>query len=613
MYGTVTYVSVYAKVADMNRLDRLKTELRERIVSTPELADIAPTPQVERSSDGQFGDLTTNVALQYAKSLKTSPLALAEAIAAHLRQAHISEIKDITIAKPGFINFRFSEEFLIDNLRDILEAGSSFGSNTALAGERWVIEHTSPNPNKAMHLGHLRNNLVGMSVYRILQWSGATVVTDEIDNNRGIAIAKVMYGFLAHMKKDKSLPTEVSAWVEHKDKWYTPEEKGMGPDVFVTQCYVLAEKSIQEDEAAEAYTRQLVVDWEAGDQAVWALWEHVLQYAYAGIEKTLTRLGSHFDKVWHEHEHYQAGKQYVAAGLEKGVFQKLEDGAVLTNLGPDYGLPDTILLKRDGTALYITQDIALTALKKNTYNADKLVWVVGPDQSLAMQQLFAVCEQLGIGKREDFTHVSYGYVGLKADDGGFQKMSSRADTVVLIDDLIDAVKAKIETSQSGLERESETAPDLSEKLALAAVKFAILKSDRHQDLIFDINQSISVTGDSGIYVVYSYVRTVSVLKKFEKTILPEQINRKKIETEKELLCSLVFFPSVIERAKSDLSAHHIAIYLLEICSLFNTWYATEQILDNSDREAHKLAVTKATGQVIINGLSILGIETVDKM
>ena len=343
------------------------------------------------------------------------------------------------------------------------------------------------------------------------------------------------------------------------------------------------------------------------------LWEHVLAYAYAGIEKTLSRLGSHFDKVWHEHEHYQAGKQYVEEGLKKGVFQKLEDGAVLTNLEKDYGLPDTILLKRDGTALYITQDIALTALKKKEYNADKLVWVVGPDQTLAMKQVFAVCEQLGIGKLEDFTHVSYGYVGLKADDGGFQKMSSRAGTVVLIDDVIDAVKARIEANESALERESELAPDLSEKLAIAAVKFAILKPDRTQDLTFDINQSVNVQGDSGVYVMYSYVRTQSILEKSGKKVSDLNATAVKVGAEKDLMRTLAFFPSVVERAQQDLSAHHIATYLLEVSSAFNSWYANESILDGSEREVHKLAVVKATGQVLKNGLSILGIATVEKM
>ena len=285
-----------------------------------------------------------------------------------------------------------------------------------------------------MHLGHLRNNLVGMGIVRLLKWNGAEVASDAVYNDRGIAIAKLIYGFLAHMKKDESLPTDVSVWSGNKDKWYTPKEKEMKPDVFVTECYVLGEKDFKNDPEIEKKTRELVVKWENDDKTVWEIWENVLSYAYQGINNTLNRLGSHWDKIWYEHEHYQDGKDFIEKGLEKGIFQKLEDGAVLTNL-EKYNIPDTILLKKDGTSLYITQDIALTSLKKKTYNADKLVWVIGPEQSLAMKQLFTVSEQLGIGKVEDFTHVPYGYVGLKDGDGGFKKMSSREGTVVLIDDV----------------------------------------------------------------------------------------------------------------------------------------------------------------------------------
>jgi len=598
----------------MANLEDLIAKLQTHIKSCPVLAGIDDlSVQIERSSHVNFGDLTTNVSLQWAKPLSMNPAQLAQEIVDFLQAQSISEIAKMEVVAPGFINFYFSDGFLNANVAKVIEQGDDFGRGDSLQGQHWVIEHTSPNPNKAMHLGHLRNNLVGMSLAQVLKWSGAKVTTDEVDNNRGIAIAKVMYGFLAIMKKDESLPTEVKTWYENQASWFTPEEKGIGPDVFVTQCYVYAEKASQEDEAAEAQARQLVVDWEAGDKVVWALWEHVLGYAYAGIEKTLARLGSHFDKVWHEHEHYQAGKKYVEEGLAKGVFKRLEDGAVLTNLEADYNLPDTIIQKRDGTSLYITQDIALSALKKKEYQADKLVWVVGPDQTLAMKQVFAVCEQLEIGQLEDFTHVTYGYVGLKADDGGFQKMSSREGTVVLIDDVIDAVKAKIEANESESERAKNLDPELSEKLALAAVKFAILKPDRTQDLTFDINQSVNVQGDSGVYVMYSFVRTASILEKSAQKIWPNQIVNAEIDSGKDLLRALAFFPSVVKRSQVDLSAHHIATYLLEISSTFNSWYGSEVILDGSERETHKLAMVKATGQVLKNGLSLLGITTVDKM
>ena len=567
----------------------------------------------EISSNQRFGDISTNVAMKYSKELEMKPIDFAQNIVDYLSKQDIEGVEKIECVSPGFINLFFDKNFFKKYLYEILKLEDNFGKNKNLKGQRWVVEHTSPNPNKSMHLGHLRNNLVGMGIVRLLKWNGAEVVSDAVYNDRGIAIAKLIYGFLAYMKKDESLPTDESVWSENKDKWYSPKEKGMKPDVFVTECYVLGEKDFKNDFEIEKKTRELVVKWENGNKAVWEIWENVLSYAYQGINNTLNRLGNHWDKVWWEHEHYQDGKDFIEKGLEKGIFQKLEDGAVLTNL-EKYNIPDTILLKKDGTSLYITQDIALTSIKKKTYNADKLVWVIGPEQSLAMKQLFTVSEQLGIGKVKDFTHVSYGYVGLKSGDGGFKKMSSREGTVVLIDDVIDNVKEKIKRKfvQENKDQDKDI-ESISEKLALGAVKFSILKSDRNQNLTFDLDQSINVNGDSGVRVMYSYVRTQSILRKAnknisEKIIIPEQFGE-----EEFLIRSLLFFPGVIMRSQEDLSVHHIAIYLLEISSEFNSWYGKETILDGSEKEDYKLAITKAVGVVLKNGLEILGIDIIKEI
>jgi arginyl-tRNA synthetase len=567
----------------------------------------------EISSNQKFGDFSTNVAMKYSKELEMKPIDLAQNIVDYLSKKNIKSVEKFECVSPGFVNLFFDKKFFEKYLYEILKLEDDFGKNKNLNGQRWVVEHTSPNPNKSMHLGHLRNNLVGMGIVRLLKWNGAEVASDAVYNDRGIAIAKLIYGFLAHMKKDESFPTDVSVWSENKDKWYTPKEKKMKPDVFVTECYVLGEKDFKNDPEIEKKTRELVVKWENDDKAVWEIWENVLSYAYQGINNTLNRLGNHWDKVWWEHEHYQDGKDFIEKGLEKGIFQKLEDGAVLTNL-EKYNIPDTILLKKDGTSLYITQDIALTSIKKKTYNADKLVWVIGPEQSLAMKQLFTVSEQLGIGKVKDFTHVSYGYVGLKSGDGGFKKMSSREGTVVLIDDVIDNVKEKIKRKfvQENKDQDKDI-ESISEKLALGAVKFSILKSDRNQNLTFDLDQSINVNGDSGVHVMYSYVRTQSILRKAnknisEKIIIPEQFGE-----EEFLIRSLLFFPGVIMRSQEDLSVHHIAIYLLEISSEFNSWYGKETILDGSEKEDYKLAITKAVGVVLKNGLEILGIDIIKEI
>ncbi|MCA9365699.1 arginine--tRNA ligase [Candidatus Kaiserbacteria bacterium] len=563
-----------------------------------------PLVVIDKPSDFEFGDVVCNVAMRYSKELGKPPMELAEFITEALKESELSYLEKTEIATPGFINVTFSAEFYRDLIKEILSLGNNYGKNDDLAGQKWVIEHTSPNPNKAMHLGHLRNNLVGMGLVRLLKANGAEVISDAIDNNRGIAIAKLMWGYLSLMRKDQSTEISIDKWIEDKTAWYTPEEKSMLPDVFVTECYVHAGEEIKKDQSVEGIIREMVVQWEAGDKKVHELWSFVLTYAYEGMERTLNRLGSYWDNVWHEHEHYQEGKSYVELGLEKGIFKKLEDGAVLTDLEEKYGIPDTILLKKDGTSLYITQDIALTAKKRDKFSADRLLWVIGPEQSLAMKQLFAVCEQLGIGEVSDYSHVSYGYVGLKDDDGGFKKMSSRAGTVLLIDDLIDTVKEKIKAQA----KVSDV--DNSEQLAIGAVKFSLLKADRTQEIVFDPDQSVEISGASGIYVMYTYARILSVLSKGENVSDSFSAD---LTTGGDLRKILMFYPEIIKRSQKDLSVHHIAQYLLDLSSAFNSWYGNETLVDGSEKEAYRLALAKAVAVTIKNGLEILGIETLDRV
>lgn len=568
----------------------------------------APEIALDTPDHSEHGDITNSSALKYAKELGQSPVAIAQEGIRFLREKNIAGIAKIEFAAPGYINIFVDATYLRGVIGDIISAGDSYGRNERFGGQKWVIEHTSPNPNKAMHLGHLRNNLIGMGITRLLELSGAEVVCDCIDNNRGIAIAKLMWGFLEHQRKDGVGGHTVEQWHAHKNEWLTPEEAGELPDVFVTNSYVMGEKDFRNDPLVEAKVRQMVVDWENNDPLIRELWKHVLEYSYEGIQRTLKRLGNRWDKVWHEHEHYQDGKDAIEAGLAKHIFVRLEDGAVLTNLEA-YNLPDTILLKKDGTSLYITQDIALTTMKKALYKADRLVWVIGPEQSLAMKQLFAVCEQLGIGTLSNFTHVSYGYVGLKTDSG-FKKMSSRDGTSVMIDDVLDSAKKNILDSRFGSLNPAE-AEELSEKLAVAAVKFSLLKIERTQDMAFDISQATEMQGDTGIYVMYTYVRLISILEKAAAEGL--QIEPAAIDCAAEVVKKMFLYNVAIAKSAESFSLHHIAQFLLQLCAEFNSWYSKEKILDGSDAQSHKLAVVKALSQIIKNALAILGIPVVQKM
>jgi len=593
----------------MTKNDLLNAKLKKYLVEY--FTDIGikfPEVGLEKPSLADHGDITCNSSLKYAKELGKNPAIIADGLINYLKTKEIAEIADIRFAAPGYVNIYLNSEYRKNVLEDVIALNDEYGKNQSFKGEKWVIEHTSPNPNKAMHLGHLRNNLIGMSIARLLESCGAEVICDSVDNNRGIAIAKLMWGFLAHMKKSDQVPSDIEYWDSHGDEWYEPIEINQLPDVFVTNCYVLGAADFKKDLSVENVVRDMVVKWEDNDILTHKLWAHVLKYSYDGINRTLSRIGNRWDKIWHEHEHYRKGKEYVEMGLLKGAFIKLEDGAVLTNLSM-YNLSDTILLKKDGTSLYITQDIALTAMKKDLYKANKLVWVIGPEQSMAMKQLFAVCEQLGIGSLNDFTHVSYGYVGLKTDTG-FKKMSSRDGTVVLIDDVIDSAKNKILEGPLK-DREVNEAIGLSERLSLAAIKFSLLKVERTQDIAFDIEKATEMQGDTGVYVLYTYARINSILRK--ASLVEAVIEPQAVEVADEIIKKLALYNAVIARSVESFSVHHIAQYLLHLCSDFNSWYNKETILDNNKLQPHKLAVAKAVSQVIRNGLIILGIDPVEKM
>ena len=564
---------------------------------------------VEMPSEMTFGDYSTNIAMVCGKTLKENPLDLAEEFAKKLEENKIAEVGKVVAVRPGFINFFLKPEVFAEKVREIIEKGQNFGKFPQ-NGHTWVIEHTSPNPNKAMHIGHLRNNLTGMALARIAEANGYAVICDAIDNDRGIAIAKLMWGYLKFGRADGEQKTDPEYWQSHQDEWISPEEKGLRPDRFVDDLYVKGSADFDADPEVEKTVRSLVVEWENENKIVWELWRKVLSYSYAGQNETLKRLGNRWDFVWHEHEHYKAGKDYVALGLSKNIFRKTDDGAIITDLS-EFGLSDTVVQKSDGTSLYITQDIALTKLKLEKYKAQKLFWVIGPEQSLAMQQMFAVCEELGIGRRADFTHIPYGYMSIK----GQGKMSSRKGNVVFIDDVIDDAKSEIKKIMSEKDAQISDVESVSEILALGAVKFAVLKVARMQDVAFDVSESTSLQGDSGPYLQYATVRANSILKKVIK-LSSYQVESKMPENWQTTNLERMFekFESVILRSGRELSPHYIVTYLLQLSAEFNSFYAEHKIIDEADLSSpYKLALTQSFANIMTIGLGLLGISVPEEM
>ena len=563
---------------------------------------------LEVPKDKEHGDLTTNIALKSAKLASINPIELAKKISELFENS--TDVSKVEIAGPGFLNFYLNKNITKSLVNTIL-ANPNFGETNTI-NQKWLIEHTSPNPNKAMHLGHLRNNVTGMAIANIAKAAGADVTTDAIDNNRGIAIAKLMWGYLKFANKDPSKQIEdIKYWSQNKSEWRTPADAGITSDKFMDSLYVKGSEDFKNLEV-EQKVRQLVIDWEAEDKITWDLWETVLNYVYQGQARTLRRLNSHWDHVWHEHEHYKEGKDIVEKGLEKGIFVKLPDGAIVTNL-KEYKIPDTVVIKKDGTSLYITQDLALTKKKIDKFNPDKIFWVIGPEQSLAMNQVFAVSNQLGFGPLDKFVHIAYGFISIK----GQGKMSSRAGNVIYIDDLLDNARETVIEKIKNETLTQEQKLDVAEKVGLAAVKYSILKVGRTTDTAFDFETSLSFDGDSGPYLMYTYARCASILKQHAKqTIqLKEFENIYNTPEESELIRLLGTFPDAVKEAAINYSPNLICNYLFELAQSFNKFYNQHSVLKAETEELvqSRIALTAAVAQVVKKGLSLLGIQTVDAM
>lgn len=566
---------------------------------------------VERPKDETMGDFATNAAMVLAKQLKKSPVKIAEDLKAAMEIPPV--VISTEVASPGFINFKIDSTYFLHFVVDVLDKGEKYGRSEWGQGKHWLIEHTSANPNKAMHFGHLRNNVLGMAISNIWEAMGLEVTRDYIDNNRGIAISKLMWGYLKFARKDGRTSTDIKYWFENRDQWLTPEETGEKTDHFIDKLYLQASKDVEENKESEQIVRQMVIDWEAEDQITWELWRLVMNYSHKGLRETMERLGGVVDHYWYEHEIYQQGKDIVEEGLEKGIFQKLEDGAVLTNL-KDFKIPDTVVLKRDGTSLYITQDLALTKLKKETFSPDKMHWVVGPDQNLALRQVFAVSEQLGVAPYDSFVHITFGYVTIK----GSGKMSSRKGNVIYIDDLLDQAKAEVLKKLDAKDISDEEKLEIAEKVGIGSVKYSILKLGRTTDLEYDFDTSLSFDGDSSPYVMYTFVRAKNIVSQFtslddvtEDLLMVNLIK----EEELDLARHLYKFEDVIFESGINYSPNLLTLYLYELSQLYNKFYNNLDILTSPTEELKKsrVALSKAVAIVIHNGLKLLGISTVDKM
>lgn len=578
--------------------------------------------QLQKTRTDFEGNLTL-VAFPLLKTSRKKPEDTAQEMGAYLK-AHCKAVADFNVVK-GFLNLVIAPAAWVGLLNDI-NADEKFGERRATADSPLVmVEYSSPNTNKPLHLGHVRNNLLGWSLAQIMEANGYKVVKTNIVNDRGIHICKSML-----------------AW----QKWgngITPEQAGKKGDHLIGDFYVAFDKHYREevkelmakftaegmdDEAAKARAEKeaplmkeahaMLVKWEAGDPEVRALWEKMNNWVYAGFDETYKALGVGFDKIYYESNTYLEGKKKVEEGLEKGLFIRKADNSVWADLTNE-GLDQKLLLRSDGTSVYMTQDIGTAEMRFKDFPIDKMIYVVGNEQNYHFQVLSILLDRLGFKWGKDLVHFSYGMVELPNG-----KMKSREGTVVDADDLvasmIENAKSLSEDKVNKLEGITEEEKnEIARIVGMGALKYFILKVDARKNMLFNPEESIDFNGNTGPFIQYTYARIRSILRKAtqQNIVIPATLSDNAPLNEKEvaLIQKMNDFGAAVAQAGIDYSPSGIANYCYELTKEFNQFYHDYSIL-NAEREEEKttrLVLAQNVAKIIKNGMALLGIEVPERM
>ena len=557
------------------------------------------------------GNLTV-VVFPFLKASKKSPEVTAQEIGEYLA-AHCDAVKGYNVIK-GFLNIVIKPGFWCDMLKHIAEMPDYGFKAETPESELVMIEYSSPNTNKPLHLGHVRNNLLGYSLSLIMKACGYRVVKTNIVNDRGIHICKSML-----------------AW----EKWgngITPEKAGKKGDHLIGDFYVLfdkhykdevkqlmAEGMSEEDAKNKAplmvEAREMLKRWEAGDEAVRSVWRMMNQWVYDGFDVTYKRLGVDFDKIYYESETYLEGKEKVLEGLEKGIMYRKEDGSVWADLTAD-GLDHKLLLRSDGTSVYMTQDIGTAKLRYQDYPIDKMIYVVGNEQNYHFQVLSLLLDKLGFKWGKDLVHFSYGMVELPEG-----KMKSREGTVVDADDLMDEMIATAKETSAELGKLDDCSPEEADEIAriigLGALKYFILKVDPRKNMMFNPKESIDFNGNTGPFIQYTYARIRSLLRKAAEAGIDYNANYEAEPNEKEisLIQKIADFPQVVAEAGRTYSPALIANYVYDLVKEYNQFYHDYSILreENEVVRNFRLKLSEVTCDTVRRATGLLGIEVPERM
>ena len=601
----------------MNIQNTIETKVKEGFLAlyTVEI----PSVEFQATRKEFEGDITV-VVFPMLRYKKGNPVQIGEDLGKYL-VANVKEITNYNVVK-GFLNLVI-EDSVYTNFFNAAYANADFGFIKPSAEEKAVmVEYSSPNTNKPLHLGHVRNNLLGYSVAEIIKASGKNVYKTQIINDRGIHICKSMLAWEKYAPNgsdgQKETPETTSNTELRKgDKlvghYYVKFDQEYKKEV----AHLIAKGKTEEEAKKQAplliAAQQMLLKWEAGDTQVVSLWKTMNSWVYSGFEVTYKNMGVNFDTLYYESNTYLLGKDVVAQGIEKGVFLKKEDGSVWCDLTED-GLDEKIVLRSDGTAVYMTQDIG-TAIQrvKDFPDVGGMVYTVGNEQDYHFQVLFLILKKLGFDWSQQLHHLSYGMVDLPSG-----KMKSREGTVVDADELMLEMTATARTISEELGKlegySEEEKNELYETIGLGALKYFILKVDPKKRILFDPKSSVDFQGNTGPFIQYTYARIQSIIKKatfdYSKVVTIDLH-----EKEKELLKQLELYPDTIQQAAANYSPALIANYTYDLVKEFNSFYQNVSILgeENQDKKIFRVQLAKKVGNTIKSAFSLLGIRVPERM
>ena len=587
-------------------LSQVISQALKELYSVEQPSESIVLQETRRDFNGDY----TLVVFPYVKQARKSPEAVGQEIGAYVQQ-HLADVSGFNVIK-GFLNFEIADGYWLQFVAE-KGADSRYGlKSTDPNSAPVVVEYSSPNTNKPLHLGHIRNNLLGWSVSQLLAAAGANVKKVNLVNDRGIHICKSMLAWLRYGNGE------------------TPESTGMKGDHLVGKYYVefdkhykeevkqLMESGVEEEQAKKdaplmVEAQSMLKRWEEGDKEVRDLWEKMNGWVYAGFDETYRRLGVGFDKVYYESNTYLLGKELVQKGLDMGVLFRKEDGSVWCDLTGD-GLDQKLLLRRDGTSVYMTQDLGTALLRHNDFGAEQLIYVVGNEQDYHFKVLKLILGKLGFPWADKVYHLSYGMVELPNG-----KMKSREGTVVDADDLID----EMEQTAAEMSREHGKNDDLSPEeqqrlyhmLALGALKYFILKVDPTKNMLFNPAESIDFNGNTGPFIQYTHARICSIVRKAGEcgqwSVTDGQLNEK----ERGVVKALHALPDTVVAAATAYSPAMVANYAYDLAKAFNSFYQDTPILRESDDNlrAFRVSLCAFVANALKNTMNILGIEVPERM